>query len=420
MFRSGLFFSIASSSSLLDSSRIISRMQKQFFQVLHRSKKSKARLGTITTAHGIVQTPAFVPVATKATLKSLTPDHIKDLNLQLAFVNTYHLVTHPGTDILEQAKGVHNFGRLPIPLMSDSGGFQVFSLAENKRKAAIHGEETPLVMKIWEDGVIFRSTYDGSTIEFTPEKSMTFQQQIGADIIMAFDECSSANADYKYFKKAMNRTHDWLKRCINYLDKHQKNSPHVQFLYGIIQGGQYEDLRKESAQFILSQPTPGVAIGGVAVGEGKAQMRQQVEWVSPFLPEDRPVHLLGVGELDDIYDTVIHGLDTFDCVEPTRMSRVGRIYQWNQIEHYFGFNGKQANRSVSMEIDISQAQYQTDLSKFDENCTCYTCTNFSKAYLYHLFKQKELLGYTLATIHNLFTMERFMSVLREMIADDLI
>lgn len=378
-----------------------------FFKVNHRSVKSKARLGTITTAHGVVQTPAFVPVATKGTLKGLTPIQIAQLELQIAFVNTYHLVTHPGTDVLEKAKGIHNYGRLPIPLMSDSGGFQVFSLAQtgkNTRRASVHGEDEPLVIKISEDGVIFRSTYDGSTIEFTPEKSMQFQQQIGADILMAFDECTAHNADNKYFKKAMDRTHDWLKRCITYLDKNKKNSFHDQFLYGIIQGGQYEDLRIESAKFILEQPTAGVAIGGVAVGEGKQEMRKQVQWVSPFLPADRPVHLLGVGGLDDIHDLVIHGIDTFDCVEPTRMSRNGRIFQWNEIK--------------TETIDITKSLYKEDLSPLDENCECWTCSQFTKSYVYHLFKQKELLGYTLATYHNLFTMERFMKMLREMIAED--
>ena len=216
----------------------------QFFTVHHRSKKSKARLGTIKTSHGEVQTPSFVPVATKATLKSLTAPMVKDIGAQIQFVNTYHLVVHPGADILEKAGGAHTFSRLPTPLMSDSGGFQVFSLANNKRQAAVHGEETPLVLKIWEDGVIFRSTHDGTTVEFTPEKSMFYQQQIGADLLMAFDECTSSTAEYKYFERAMDRTHEWLQRCITFLKDNPSIHGYPQYLYGIIQGGQHKDLRQ--------------------------------------------------------------------------------------------------------------------------------------------------------------------------------
>jgi queuine tRNA-ribosyltransferase len=388
----------------------------KFFEVNHRSNKSKARRGQINTPHGTIQTPAFVPVATKGTVKGLTPQHVKDIGMQIAFVNTYHLVTHPGVEVLEQAGKIHTFSKLPIPLMSDSGGFQVFSLAvNNKRMANIRGEEEPMVQKIHENGVIFRSVYDGSLIEFTPEKSIEYQKKIGADIIMAFDECTYHPATHEYAKKAMDRTHEWLKRCVTAMEGCSN-----QFLYGIIQGARFEDLRKASAEFVISQPTPGVAIGGVSVGETKEEMRQQVGWVTPYLPADRPVHLLGVGQLDDLYDLITSGIDTFDCVEPTRIARVGIVYQWNQIQELLQTFETHKRRKIAVGVDITKGIFKTDLSPVDTACTCYTCSNFTKAYLYHLFKQKELLGYTLATYHNLFLMERFMEELRKMIENDMI
>lgn len=250
-----------------------------FFKVTHHSTKSKARTGTISTDHGVISTPAFVPVGTKATIKAFDPRFIQEVGIQLAFVNTYHLVTHPGVEVLEKAGGAHEYGKLTIPLMSDSGGFQVFSLAGNKRMAKVRGddqqarfapgtkptmmnpaglpmnENEALVVKISEDGVVFRSLYDGSLIEFTPEKSMDYQQKIGADMMMAFDECTYYPATHEYAEESMKRTHDWLLRCIAYIrSKKWKNSQkHEQFLYGIIQGATFEDLRKESAEFISAQ-----------------------------------------------------------------------------------------------------------------------------------------------------------------------
>ncbi|QQG44307.1 MAG: tRNA guanosine(34) transglycosylase Tgt [Candidatus Roizmanbacteria bacterium] len=367
-------------------------------------------MGKIATFHGEIETPAFVPVATKGTLKSLTPKQVKEVGVKVAFVNCYHLVTHPGVEIIEKAGGIHGFSKLEVPLMSDSGGFQVFSLATGKRKAKVFGEEEPLVEKISEDGVKFRSTYDGTLVEFTPEKSIEYQKKIGADLIMAFDECLDCGADHVYAKKSMERTHEWLKRCIrsstiDFRISNIKNQK-FQFLYGIIQGGKYENLRKESAKFVVSQNTDGVAIGGVSVGETKEEMRQQVSWVSEYLPEDKPVHLLGVGHADDILDLVGYGIDTFDCVEPTRLARMGTIYQI-QISN-FKFQRWE-------KIDINKTIYKDNLERVDENCECYVCQNFTKAYLYHLFKQKELLGYTLATYHNLWVMKRFMESVRESI-----
>src|SRR3989344_2285224 len=400
----------------------------KFFKVLKKSKKSKARLGLISTPHGKIQTPAFVPVATKGTLKSLIPYQLKKIGIQAAFVNTYHLVSHPGADVIAAAGGIHNFSRLDIPLMSDSGGFQVFSLAKRNpqgsgnpegsliKKADIRGEEQPLIVKISDGGVKFRSLYDGRLIEFTPEKSMQFQQKIGADIIMAFDECTYYPAAHAYSRMAMIRTHNWLNRCIaqnqNLKIKNQNDKSKLknnQFLYGIIQGGTYEDLRKGSAKFVTSQGVDGVAIGGVSVGETKKEMRNQVKWVSEYLPKDKPVHLLGVGHIDDIADLVKYGIDTFDCVEPTRLARLGQLYR---------ISNAQIPASNLKEIDILTGKYKFDLSPVDEDCACYTCKNFTKAYLHHLFKQKELTAYTLATVHNLCVMERLMTNLRKAIAEN--
>jgi queuine tRNA-ribosyltransferase len=382
-------------------------MKKSFFKVLHQSEKaclpagrSKARLGLINTAHGKVLTPAFVAVATKGTIKAMTPNLVKEVGTQTAFVNTFHLVNHPGADVVKLAGGIHKFSRLDLLLMSDSGGFQVFSLSA--------GQEA-LVIKISEDGVRFRSLYDGKLLEFTPEKSIDYQLQIGADIMMAFDECAPYPSDHDYTKKAMERTNQWLLRCMAEFKRQQGKgkSNKNRYLFGIIQGGTYEDLRKESAQFVTSQETDGVAIGGVAVGEPKETMRQEVQWVAPYLPEDRPVHLLGVGQFDDILDLVPYGIDTFDCVEPTRMARMGKLYYLPDRKK--GLDGYRQWQ----EIDIFKSVYKKDLSPIDKGCCCYTCQNFTRAYLHHLFKQKEILGYILATFHNLWVMERFFELLRE-------
>ncbi|MFH0979432.1 MAG: tRNA guanosine(34) transglycosylase Tgt [Candidatus Roizmanbacteria bacterium] len=432
-----------------------------FFKIFHKSKKSKARLGEIKTDHGVIKTPAFMVAGTKGTIKALPPQFIKDIGIQACFVNSYHLVAHPGVEIIQKAGGIHKFANLNIPLMSDSGGFQVFSLAGDKtrqcnfyhtrisplrgplesekitpasssknptRKTDIRGEEQPLVVKISEDGVKFRSTFDGKLIEFTPEKSMEYQRKIGADINMAFDECTYYPASHEYAEKAMKRTHEWLKQCIDYLKTRQRNFYHTrtspspkggvplesekiafassfknkQYLYGIIQGATFEDLRKKSAEFVVSQNTPGVAIGGVSVGETKREMREQVRWVNDYLPKDRPVHLLGVGQIDDIIDLVKYGVDTFDCVEPTRLARMGSIYQISKNE----------------EIDITKIIYKNNLESVDEDCNCYVCKNFTKSYLHHLFKQREILGYTLATYHNLWVMERLFDRIRELITED--
>ncbi len=445
-----------------------------FFKILHNSSKSKARVGEIQSDHGVVKTPAFISAATKGTIKTLTPTQVKEIGIQGACVNTYHLVTHPGARVIEKAGGIQKYSGLNIFTMSDSGGFQVFSLArdsktrqqnflsqrgplhpeseknllssspEASRKTNIRDEEDPFIVKISEDGVKFRSTFDGRLIEFTPEKSMEFQAAIGADINMAFDECTYYPATHEYAQKAMNRTHEWLKRCIAYknltnldstfFNRHTpKGTPGtyplqpVQYLYGVIQGGTFEDLRKKSAEFVVSQNTPGVAIGGVSVGETKSEMREQVKWVSDYLPKDRPVHLLGVGQIDDIIDLVKYGIDTFDCVEPTRLARMGIIYQISGSISFFSTATPRRGplaivskkiSSPQKEIDITKSIYKNNFEKVDVDCNCYVCQSFTKSYLHHLFKSREILGYTLATYHNLWVMERLFEKIREAIVED--
>lgn len=381
----------------------------KLFSLIYKSSKSRARRGIITTSHGVIQTPAFVPVGTKGTIKSLTPTQTHTLGIQLAFVNTYHLAIHPGTDIINNVGGVHKYSQLPFPLMSDSGGFQVFSLA-NKRQAHLRGgEEDPLLVKINPDGVVFRSVYDGSTIEFTPKTSMLFQTHIGADLIMAFDECTPQGMDLTYARTSMERTHEWLKQSIHYKKEYEPLAHHQQFLYGIIQGAGYEKLRKESAEFVTGMNTPGIAIGGVAVGEGKEEIRNQVAWVSSFLPQDRPVHLLGVGFIEDIVDLVKHGIDTFDCVEPTRMAREGRLLCLKQVLQQI----EQPSSPNDYVLDITKNTYKYDTSKVDEEALDSSIAPFTKSYVHHLFKQKELLAYNLATQHNLHVMEAFMKSIRD-------
>ncbi len=352
-----------------------------FFEVQKRSTKSKARTGVLHTPHGDILTPAFVPVATKGTLKTIPPKDFENIGVQVAFVNTFHLVLHPGTDVIKNFGGIHEWSKLEIPLMSDSAGFQMFSLGKHVR--------------INEEGVRFRLPNDGKEIFFTPEFSIEAQEKIGADIIMAFDECIYNNATYEYTKEATNRTHRWLLRCM------QTKKREHQFLYGIVQGGMFKDLRKESAKFVASQNIAGIAIGGVSVGEKKREMRNEVSWAMPYLPESLPRHLLGIGRVEDILDFVPLGVDTFDCAEPTRLARNGVVFRKR---------GK-----LCAQLDLTKSRYQKDKNPIEKKCACYTCQNFSLSFLHHLFKERELLGYYLATYHNVFFFEKLFSDIRKTI-----
>lgn len=366
-------------------------MSKFGFNVFKKSKKSNARVGIIKTSHGAFNTPSFVPCATKATLKSLSPADIDELNLQMLFVNTYHMVLSPGVDVLAKAGGIHNFSKIKKPIITDSGGFQVFSLARQSLGGGGSLSQSPTLVKVTDDGVKFRSHIDGKEFYFTPEFSMETQKKIGADFIVAFDECVPYKASRQYTEKSLARTHKWAIRSLQETTNESRVTAD-QRMYGVIQGGMFEELRKKSANFIASLPFFGLAIGGVSVGESKKEMRDQVKWIIEVIKEDtRPRHLLGVGEFDDILNAVKMGIDTMDCVIPTRHARMGKMYP---------------------EIDIFQRKYKSDLKPVDENCECYTCKNFSRAYLHHLFKQRELLGYRLASFHNLTFMEKLFKKIR--------
>lgn len=406
------------------------------YTLTHKDKKTNARLGVIHTPHGDIQTPAFVPVGTQGTVKSLTPDELRTLGVQVFFVNTYHMYLRPGMDVIKKVGGIHSFMGWNGPLMTDSGGFQVFSLARQKYVGTTplagrsNDDSFPQLVKITEDGVEFRSHWDGSKHIFTPESSMQWQWQMGSDIHIAFDDCPPYPVTHEKAKKSMERTHRWAKESleahkrvhsswnmVHSKSKTMNNEPlsmnHYQALYGSIQGSTFEDLRKESAKFISNMDVDGIAIGGVAVGESKKEMVHVLDWVMPILPPEKPRHLLGVGEIDDIFALVERGVDTFDCVQPTRLARMGQLFKKNPTN-----TTNATNTTNKFTIDIARQQYATETNPIDESCSCYTCTHFSRAYIHHLFHVRELLAYRLATIHNLHFMETLMKDIRAAIADD--
>lgn len=381
-------------------------MNQFSFAIAAIDPTSRARLGTIVTPHGTIKTPAFVPVGTQATVKSLTPEELSTLGVQLFFVNTYHTYLRPGLSVLEQFGGLHNFMDWKHPIITDSGGFQVFSLARPKYTLTQRDEEQAALVKITEDGVMFRSHWDGSEHFFSPELSMRYQWALASDIHIAFDECTPYPATPTYAQKALDRTHRWAQRSLlthkAVWEDHAKTKKPYQALYGVVQGSVYEDLRKESARVISAMDFDGIAIGGVSVGESKEEMQRVLEWVIPLLPDEKPRHLLGVGEIDDIFVLVEHGMDTFDCVQPTRLARMGRVY----VPPSFDGDG-------TYMIDITKEGYTRGTSPIDPACSCYTCSHFSRAYLHHLFRVRELLAYRLASIHNIHFVTNLVSQIRE-------
>lgn len=348
-------------------------MTKFSFEEFWKDKKTKARTGVIHTAHGDIRTPAFVPVGTQATVKSLIPEELDTLGVQLFFVNTYHMYLRPGIDVVKKAGGLHTFMHWDKPLITDSGGFQIYSLK-------------PIIS---DDRVEFQSHWDGSKHVFTPETSMKWQEDLGSDIHIAFDDCTSYPVSHEKARRSLERTHEWAKRS---LKAHTRGA-----LYGSIQGSIYKDLRQESAKYISNMNFDGIAIGGVSVGESKKEMVNVLEWVTPLLPPNKPRHLLGVGEIDDIFALVERGIDTFDCVQPTRLARMGHLYTGKTV------------------IDIAKSRYAMDFEPIDKHCVCYTCSHFTRAYVHHLFHVRELLAYRLATIHNLFFIHRLVDEIRESI-----
>jgi len=382
------------------------------FSVLKKDRKSNARSGSIMTAHGAVHTPAFIPVGTKATVKSLTSDEVQASGTGMFFVNTYHLYLEPGDEVVKRLGGLHRFMHWDGPIITDSGGFQVFSLG-SKKFGKIHGDDVESLVKVTDDGVEFKSYSDGSAHFFSPEKSLTIQQNLGADIILPLDECTPNHVRKKYAKQSLNRTHEWAKRSLEFFNTRKNKN---QALYGIVQGSVFEDLRKNSARLISSLPFSGIAIGGVSVGETKKEVRHVLDWIVPILPENKPRHLLGVGEIDDIFTLVEKGIDTFDCVLPTRMGRMGKLLtkqKWGKRTSYD--SGQKLQRHY--EIDVLKTEFKEDKLPPDPTCPCFVCRQYSRAYLRHLFKARELLAYRLATFHNLYFIQNLMHDIRRSIED---
>ncbi len=383
-------------------------MKKNFsFKILKKDSKSKARVGEITTAHGVIKTPAFVPVGTKATVKGLTPQDLKEAEVQILFGNTYHLHLRPGEDLVKDFGGLGKFMSWDGPTITDSGGFQVFSLGQVKIKLTEEGEGTEVnVVNIKDDGVMFRSHIDGSKHLFTPEISIEIQKKLGADLILAFDECAPHPSTREYTKEAMERTHAWALRSLKTFQGKQFY-PWKQALYGIIQGGVYKDLREESAKFIAGLDFDGIAIGGVSVGESKEEMRNVLEWTTPFLPEEKPRHLLGIGEVDDIFTAIENGMDTFGCVIPTRFGRYGIVFT----------GPSEGNVKNKFRIDLNKTLFAKDKRPLSKDCLCYVCKTFTRAYVHHLFRAQELLAYRLASYHNMFFINNLVKKIREAILD---
>jgi len=372
------------------------------------------RAGIIHTPHGDILTPAFITVGTKATVKALTPEQVKDLGAQAVLANTYHLYLEPGDELVRDAKGLGEFMHWDGPTFTDSGGFQVFSLGtafgkgvskvatgevseENKNK------QHEQLAKIDDDGVTFKSYLNGSSHRFTPERSIQIQHNIGADIIFAFDECTSPTDTLEYQKESLERTHEWAKRC---LVEHQKlsksnfennGSRPMQALYGVVQGGRFQELREHSATTLGTMDFDGYGIGGSFT---KDDIGTAVRWVTSILPEDKPRHLLGLGEPIDLFLGIENGIDTFDCVAPTRIARNGALY------------------TKDGRITITNAKFIRDFAPIDEECDCYTCTNFTRAYLAHLFRAEEMLAATLASIHNLYFITNLVKKIRQSILDE--
>lgn len=343
--------------------------------------------------------PTFVPVGTQATVKSLTPQDLEAIGVEIFFCNTYHLYLRPGDKAIKKMGGLHKFTRWNGQLITDSGGFQVFSLGKDHNGAGS-------LIKISEDGVEFRSHLDGSLHFFTPEKSIQIQHNLAADNIIAFDECTPYPATKEYAQKALTRTHNWALRSLKEHQKLNKKFNQKLNLYGVIQGSYYKDLREQSAEFICSQDFECIAIGGISVGEPKEKMRQAVAWSLPAaLKTKKPIHLLGVGEVEDLFDFFGQGITSMDCTLPTRMARGGQfLYRTNNSTH---------DLKSKFKDQIMHCKYKFDQSALDKDCQCPTCQKYDKAYIHHLFKTQELLGYRLMTIHNIYFMIHTTQLIRD-------
>lgn len=376
--------------------------------------KRLGRAGVIRTPHGLIKTPAFIPVGTKATVKALLPETVEELGAQAVLANAYHLYLQPGPAIIDEAGGLANFMNWRSPTFTDSGGFQVLSLGVGFKKVIamdsdmwqaddVIADKKQRLAHVDDDGVTFKSHLDGSMHRFTPEISMQVQHQIGADIIFAFDECTTLHNTRRYQEKALERTRLWAIRC---LDEHQhlttaRSDRPYQALYGVIQGAQYEDLRRKASRDLAEMNSSGISFDGFGIGGAldKSRLGEILRWVNEELPESKPRHLLGIGEPTDLFAAIEEGADTFDCVAPSREARTSAVY------------------SRKGRFNVSNGPYRQDFAPIDEDCTCYTCKNHSRAYLNHLFRAKEILASTLATIHNVHFIVTLVAEIRQSIID---
>ncbi|SFC53642.1 tRNA guanosine(34) transglycosylase Tgt [Peribacillus sp. B-H-3] len=351
------------------------------YEFIKKDKQTGARLGRVHTPHGSFDTPAFMPVGTLATVKTMAPEDLKQMGAGIILSNTYHLWLRPGHEIIKEAGGLHKFMNWDRAILTDSGGFQVFSLSEFR--------------KIEEEGVHFRNHLNGDKLFLSPEKAMEIQNALGSDIMMAFDECPPFPATEEYMKKSVERTSRWAERC---LEAHAR--PSDQGLFGIVQGGEFENLRRQSAKDLTSLDFPGYAVGGLSVGEPKDVMNRVLEFTTPLLPENKPRYLMGVGSPDSLIDGAIRGIDMFDCVLPTRIARNGTLMT---------SNGR---------LVIKNAKYARDFGPIDENCSCHVCQNYSRAYIRHLIRCEETFGIRLTTYHNLHFLLNLMEQVRQAIRED--
>ncbi len=370
------------------------------FKVIYKSKKSGARLGVLKTPHGEVMTPTLVPVGTQAVMKTLTSEEAVAAKCRMLIANTFHLHLKPGEKLVKRHGGLHKFMNWQRPIMTDSGGFQVFSLGfgrdcgigkilKEKADSSVRVNKQPKSVKISDEGVSFRSPLDGREIFLGPKESIKIQEALGADIILAFDECTSPNANHEYTKRSLVRTHAWAKMCL----KARKSK---QALYGIVQGGKFKDLRVESAKFIGNLPFDGFAIGG-EFGDDKKIMSEMISWVMKELPRTKPVHLLGIGHPDDIIPIIKSGVDTFDCIVPTHYAR-----------HGVAFTSKGR-------LDMNKSKFLLDKKPLGERCECYVCENYSRGYITHMLRAKEITPLKLLTFHNLWYFNTYIENLREQI-----
>lgn len=351
------------------------------YEHIKTCKQSGARLGIVHTPHGSFETPTFMPVGTQATVKTMSPEELKEIGAGIILSNTYHLWLRPGHDIVKEAGGLHKFMNWDKPILTDSGGFQVFSLSKFRT--------------IEEEGVHFRHHLNGSKLFLSPEKATEIQNDLGADIMMAFDECPPYPATYDYMKASVERTSRWAERCLT-----AHGRPNDQALFGIIQGGKYEELRRQSAKDLVSLDFPGYAIGGLSVGESKEVMNEVLEFTTPLLPEDKPRYLMGVGSPGSLIDGAIRGIDMFDCVLPTRIARNGTLM------------------TSTGRLVIRNASFKRDFGPLDENCDCHVCKTYSRAYIHHLIRAEETFGIRLTSYHNLYFLSNLMEQVRDAIRND--